>query len=314
EIESRWGDLNSGVVFERTRQNLLRLEQSVYHPKNWRPVILALSGSAWTRPHLAIYGHWLTAGHGVLSLAHVVTGEIEDLAERREKYEATLRAFIARESLLAFPAVVISQYVSDGVEALVQCHGIGGLRPNTVLLGWPNERRKADSFGASVRLVAKLGRSLISLRFLGYRDEGSGSDDSAWDVPRGTIDVWWRGKKNGGLLLLLAHLLHQNPEWRRNRIRVLRVVPNEEARADVTRHIHELAARARIAVEPVVVISDDPASAIQLTSFAAAVLLLGFEIPEEGRESEFFDRMESLVGDLPRVLFVNSAGGMELDS
>ncbi|MCA9087706.1 MAG: amino acid permease [Planctomycetaceae bacterium] len=316
EIESRWGDLSSGVIFERARQNLLRLEQTVYHPKNWRPVILALSGSAWTRPHLAIYGHWLTAGHGILSLAHIVTGDIEEHAERRQKFEATLHAFIAREGLQAFPTVVISQYLSDGIESLVQCHGIGGLRPNTVLLGWPNEPRKAETFGASVRLVSRLGRSIIAVRFRESRgeDTDSSEDDDSWQVPRGTIDVWWRGRRNGGLMLLLAHLLHQNPEWRRNPIRMLRVVPSEDGKSEVTRHVEELCTSARIAAQAEVVVSTNPASAIQATSAEAAVVLLGFETPREGDEAEFFSRMENLVGNLPRVLFVDSAGGMELES
>ncbi|HAH46359.1 MAG TPA: amino acid permease, partial [Planctomycetaceae bacterium] len=108
---------------------------------------------------------------GILSIAHVVTGDIEEHAERREKFENILRAFIAKEELLAFPAVVVSEYLSDGVEALVQCHGIGGLRPNTVLLGWPNNPQKSESFGSTVRLVSRLGRSIIALRFLGYREE-----------------------------------------------------------------------------------------------------------------------------------------------
>ncbi len=50
EVESRWGDLQSGVIFERARKSLLRLEAEVYHPKNWRPIIMALSGTGWTRP------------------------------------------------------------------------------------------------------------------------------------------------------------------------------------------------------------------------------------------------------------------------
>jgi hypothetical protein len=83
EIEGRWGDINSGVVFERVRRSLLRLEQEAYHPKNWRPLVLVLSGTSWTRPRLAIYGHWLTAGHGILTLAHVVQGDVEDHAERQ---------------------------------------------------------------------------------------------------------------------------------------------------------------------------------------------------------------------------------------
>ena len=316
EIESRWGNLNSGVVFERARQALLRLEHEAYHPKNWRPVILGLSGSAWTRPHLAIYGHWLSAGHGILSLAHVVTGDIEEHAERRDKYEATLRAFIAREELSAFPAVVISQYLSDGIESLVQCHGIGGLKPNTVLVGWPNELRKAETFGATVRLVSRLGRSVIAARFLEYREEPSDlrDPDDPWQVPRGTIDVWWRGKRNGALMLLLTHLLHQNPEWRRNTIRMLRAVPSDAAHDEVRRHIEDLSASARITVDPQVVVADDPAGAIQETSHEAALVIMGFETPPEGGEGEFFERMEAFAGNLPRVLLVDSAGGMELES
>jgi amino acid transporter len=317
EIEARWGDLHSGVAFERVRKSLLRLEQEAYHPKNWRPVILALSGTGWTRPHIAIYGHWLTSGHGILSIAHVVSGDIEKHAERRDKFEATLRSFIAKEELQAFPAVVVSQFLSDGIESLVQCHGIGGLRPNTVLMGWPNDASRVESFGASMRLVTRLGRSTIAVRFLEYRGDDASdadSDDDPWEIPEGTIDVWWRGKKNGGLLLLLAHLLHQNPEWRSNPIRILRVVPVEEAKSEVERHIEELCVSARISAEPIVLISRDPTTAIHETSASAAVVILGLESPEEGAEAEFFERMETIAGDLPRVLLVNSAGGMELES
>lgn len=316
EIESRWGDLQSGVAFERARKSLLRLEEEAYHPKNWRPVILALSGTAWTRPHLPICGHWLTAGNGILSLAHIVVGDIDEYAARRDKFEATMRAFIAKEELLAFPSVVISRDVATGIESLVQCHGIGGLRPNTVLFGWPNEPERAPAFGATLRLVARLGRSIIAARFLDYREEDPATAEhgDAWAVPMGTIDVWWRGKQNGNLMLLLAHLLHQNPEWRRNPIRMLRVLPSEGARAEVTRHIEATCAAARITAEAVVVVGDRPAELIQATSASAAIVILGFEPPEEGSDAQFFERMEAFAGRLPRVLFVDSAGGMELES
>ncbi|HEX5050347.1 MAG TPA: amino acid permease, partial [Planctomycetota bacterium] len=316
EIESRWGDLQSGVAFEKARRSLLRLEEQAYHPKNWRPVILALSGTAWNRPHLPIYGHWLTAGNGILSLAHIVTGNIDEYAARRDKFESTMRAFIARQELLAFPSVVISRDVTAGIEALVQCHGIGGLRPNTVLLGWPNGLERAPGFGANLRLIARMGRSIIAVRFLDYRDEepAAGGELKAWDVPEGTIDVWWRGMQNGGLMLLLAHLLHQNPEWRRNRIRVLRVLPSAEAVQEATRHIEGICNSARIAAEAKVIIAANAAAAIQLTSALAAIVILGFEPPEEGADRQFFERMETFAGALPRVLLVDSAGGMELDS
>ena len=76
----------------------------------------------------------------------------------------------------------------------------------------------------------------------------------------------------------------------------------------------KLATSSRIRVEPVVIVADDVSTAIQTTSENAAVVLLGFDAPEEGQEAEFFHRMEELAGSLPRVLFVDSAGGMELES
>lgn len=323
EIEARWGSLQGGVLFERARRALLRLEDLSYHPKNWRPVVLAMSSSAWNRPLLAIYGQWLTSGHGILTLAQVVVGDVEDHADRRQGYERTLRKFIEHEELEAFPAVVVAPYLSDGIEALVQCHGIGGLKPNAVLLGWPKSEAKAETFAASLRLLARLQRSIICARLVQDLDDLNNvprqhpepaAPQGFWTAPTGTIDVWWRGMENGALMLLLAHLLHQNPDWRRNPIRVLRVVSRPDAVDEVRQHISELGAEARIKFEPVVIVARDAASAIQAQSRDAALLLLGFEAPEPGAEAAFFRRMESLVGDLPRVLFVDSAGGMNLES
>ena len=318
EIESRWGDLQSGVVFERARRALLRLEDDASHPKNWRPIIMALSGSGWTRPHIPIYGHWLTSGHGVLTLAHVAAGKIDEQVDLRERYERQLRSFIVREGLEAFPAVYCSETLADGVEGLLQCHGIGSLRPNTVLLGWPRDRERAEPFGVTIRLVARMRRSILAARFLAHRSEETQPEvDPAehWSVPQGSIDVWWRGMENGELMLLLAHLLRQNTEWRTNHIRVLRVVNHPGAMSDVRQHLIDLGAAARIRIEPYIIDSDAPASeVIQSESRDAAVVLLGFNTPAPGEEVTLYDRMEQLAGDLPRVVFVDSAGGMTLES
>ena len=319
EIESRWGDVQSGVAFERARRALLKLEEEVYHSKNWRPIVMALSGTGWTRPHIPIFGHWLTSGHGILTLAQVVTGDIEDHAERRDRYEAVLRKFIAREQLQAFPVVTVNEFLSDGIESLIQCHGIGGLRPNTVLFGWPRDESKADMFGSNIRVVARMGRSVIAARFVTQLDSNPPPEFSEnsehWLVPKGTIDVWWRGMENGALMMLLAHLLHQNPEWRGNRIRLLRVIEHERARTEVVRHMQELIATARIHCDPEVVISDAPTEeVIAKASRSASVVLMGFQTPQEGSETQLYHRMEKLAGGLPRVLFVDSAGGMTLEA
>jgi hypothetical protein len=283
------------------------LEDELYHPKNWRPIILALSGGGWSRPHLAVYGHWFTTGHGILSLGQIIQGDVEDRLQRRANQEEILHNFIREQELEAFPAVVIAPYVSDGIESLVQCHGMGALRPNTVLVGWPTDPDRAESLAATLRTVAGLGRSIVAVRFT---DE----TDDPWQVPRGTIDVWWRGQKNGELMVLLAHLLTTNTEWRMHSLRLLRVIENEAGSEEVLRHLTKLIDASRIRATAHVIVSDNPQQAIHQASRDAALVFLGFEAPDEGDEEAFFQRMEQWARPLPRVVFVDSSGGVSLVS
>ncbi len=307
QVESRWGDLGSGLLFERTRKNLLRLERTLYHPKNWRPIILAMSGGTHSRLHLTILGHWLTSGHGILNLGQVIQGDVEDRVQRIASQEEILEKFIIDEELDAFPNVVAAPTPIEGIEYLVQCSGLGALRPNTLLLGWPGEESKAEALVSSLRVIASLGRNIILARFVD-------SPDDPRDAPRGTIDVWWRGHQNGELMLLLAHLLRQNPEWRNRKIRLMRVIADEAARSEVFDHLRNLATTSRIEVEALVFASSDPRKLIGELSRDAAIVFLGFEMPGPGLEAEFFHNMEGLTRDIPRALIVDSVGDMRLDS
>ncbi len=307
QVETRWGDVNSGLLFERTRKSLLKLEKQLYHPKNWRPIILALSGASRARPRLAIYGNWFTSGSGILAIGHVIEGDVDQRIERRTNQERLMRSFIREQSLEAFPAVIVSPTLADGVESLVQCHGLGSLRPNTVLIGWPSEDTRTDIFSANLRTVANLGRSIIVMRL-------ADSVDDPWQIPTGTIDVWWRGEKNGELMLILAHLLVNNTGWRGRTIRLMRVIESEAGREDVLQHLISLTKSSRIDAVCEVHVGNEPANIIQEISRDAAVVFLGFEVADEGRESDFIHHIRHFSGGLERIAFVSSAGEVSIHS
>ena len=306
ELKARWGDVKHGMAFERARTSLLRLEEERYHTKSWRPKILTLGGGEH-RLHLAVYGHWLTAGHGVLSLGQVIPGEVEDIVDRRAGQEEVLRRFIREAGLDAFPAVVAAPDLTEGIEFLVQCHGLGALSPNTVLLGWPDDPDRIEPFVATLRLVARLKRSVLVLRFPEDLEDPR-------EPPSGSIDVWWRGHDNGALMLLLAHLLTRNPEWRSRPLRLLRVIDDEAGRDEVRGHLEHLIQSGRIAASPVVAVADDAIATIHRTSRDAALVFLGFDPQQADDESDYFTHMQRLVGPLPRVIVVHGAGGMALET
>jgi hypothetical protein len=305
-IKARWGDVHSGVAFERVRRALLKLEEERMHPKNWRPIILALGAGSGGRRQLAEFGYWLTAGRGVLSLGQVITGEVEDRAERGYQAERRLRQTITEDGLAAFPAVVIDDNLLEGVKSLLQCHGIGGVRPNTVMLGWVGDPEQIEQFGEILRLSQRLQKNVVILK----REQ----EREPWSPPAGEFHIWWHGRQNGPLMLMLAHLLAQNPEFRRRKIRLIYVVPDEAARDLARKHLVEVTQRARINFEPTIVVTENLREALLSTSRNAGVVMLGFTPPDPHGDIEFFQDIEVLTDGLHDVLLVSSPQSLDLDA
>ena len=194
--------------------------------------------------------------------------------------------------------------LTQGIAALIQCCGVGAVRPNMVLFGWNTDPERRAVFEESLCTVVRLGRSMAILRCLEPPED-------IWAVRPGSIDVWWQGKgANGHLMLLLAHLLCGNALTGR-RIRIIRMLPTPVGREEVLAHLQELSEEVRIPCEGVVVIGDSFAEVLSKQSASASLVMLGIPDPRE-QEAGFAAHWESQVADLPNVLFVYSAGDMSL--
>ncbi len=307
EIESNWGDINSGSALERVRRNLLCLETEKYHPKNWRPTILAFEMHRAEVFPAAAMASFLAGRNGLLLLGQVITTEAEDALETHARALRMLRKKIAENQLDAFPAVTIADTTEEGITALVQCCGIGAIRPNLILFNWPtNEIEKSEVIN-SLRNVNKLGRSVAILKMCNL------SEGNMWQIPRGNIDVWWLGLSNGSLMILLAHLLRTNNQCRGCKIRLLRMIKDQAGQEKTVAYLTELAEAARIAVEPTVIVSDNFAECLHRESKESALCILGLAEPQE-LPDDILDSLNNLTGDIPRVLFVHSTGDMSIEA
>ncbi|MFT5403684.1 MAG: amino acid transporter [Verrucomicrobiales bacterium] len=305
EIEVRWGDVSSGMAFERARRALLKLETGHYHPRNWRPIILALSGGAWLRNHLTEYAHWLTASRGILSLGQVIIGELDKHQETRQTAEKKLRKFIASEEIDAFPAVVVEDELLSGLRSLLQCHGIGGIKPNTVLLGWSEDPDRSEAFVGMLRLVGEFEKNMVIVRCPTEKRV-------RWETPEGTIDLWWRGGPDSALMLVLAHLLTQNTRWRGHTIRILQCI---SASGDVERAregIANVIERSRIRATPKIIPTDHAETDLRSHSMDAALVMIPFTIPEIEEARPFVEDTTCLIQGFGNVLLVSGAGGVSL--
>ena len=322
-IQATWGDVQSGAAFERARRNLLVLESIPYHPKNWRPVVLALGAGKEDRLQLAVYCRWLAGPHGLLILGQVIEGDATTYLERQASHHRVLRKFILEHGLEAFPSVTIAENLSSGVSSLVQCCGLGSLKANLVTLGWSDDPDRRDEMIANLRTVSRLGRSTAVLRIA---DGATTNAETSWDPPSGPIDVWWRGQQNGPLMVLLAHMVRLSDEWSGRVIRLRRMIPKEAGREDTLAHLQEVAREGRIPCETEVFVGTDFRKILTKWSGDSALVILGFQtpplecvdeaspgmVPRVVRDGAFLDNLDELTRGIPRVLLVHSAGDMNL--
>ncbi|MCF8399051.1 MAG: amino acid permease [Bacteroidales bacterium] len=294
ELIVQWGDVLSGYAFRRARNALLALEREKYHPKNWRPSILTLSGLAGSRMHLVKYANLLSSGRGLVSLAHFIKGDLESLSKRRKEGEKLLRGFIRDEALKAFPVVVVDDNLTYGLKAILQCHGIGGLRPNILMLGWSDDPEKRESFSDIINLTKKMEISCMIL---------SCKQKESWEHPAGAINIWWTDSKNGAMMLLMAYLLKGNREWRDNPLRILRPVAQKADVENVEQEMKEILQGGRIEAEIVVLPTDKPLYAIKGAMPPSALLFTGFEPVDDNKGTTWLSFMEQVV-DLPGDVFL----------
>ncbi len=308
EIIVKWGDMQSGLAYQRARNALLRLEQERYHPKNWRPTILALSGGAYNRIHLAEYACWLSANNGVVSIGQIIRGNLDNLAARQREAELLLRKFIREEGLNAFPAVVVDENIHSGVQSILQCHGLGGVRPYTLLLGWSQDADKSDVFFGLLALAKRMERSIVIVA------NKSLDKEAHTVIADGAINIWWSNERDASLLLLLAYLLKKNSEWRTRPIRILRPVPLKADVMSISAAMHEMLEGARIEAEVVILPCSDQTAAVSAAMQPSAVLFAGFDPPDKSNEAAAGLRMREIVALPGDVLLVYNSGNNSLQA
>ncbi|HRJ43184.1 MAG TPA: hypothetical protein PL105_14970, partial [Caldilineaceae bacterium] len=303
-----WGDVRNGIWFTLARWSLLNLEGMTYHIRNWRPNILVFTGQPHNREELVQMAEWLSMGRGILSFVQLLPGTIGKLAGRglRDTARRQIRAYIQDRHMAAFASAEIVPDFYTGAAIVAQAHGVGGLEPNTVLLGWS---RSAQGRTAQLLLMDVLVRMRKSVLFL-HMDEDAGFGKKK------TIDVWWRGRsRNADLMLLLAHIVAQHRDWRGATIRLIRVIGNEEGRTQTENHMCQLLNDVRVVGEPVVLVLPDDTPITQAfhnQSRQTDLTILGMNRPNEEESELYGQRMAELSDVIGTVLLVHSADAEEL--
>uniref|UniRef100_T1KKM7 SLC12A transporter C-terminal domain-containing protein n=2 Tax=Tetranychus urticae TaxID=32264 RepID=T1KKM7_TETUR len=233
--EKEWGDGFRGLALSAARYSLLRLEDAPPHTKNWRPqimVLLKLSGGdelIIKKRNLLTFVAQLKAGKGLTLVCTCIDGNTNSIEAqaRASAAKQTIVKAMNEEKVKGFVNVLITNNVADGLSYYIQSAGLGGLKHNTVLLGWPHGWRqsmnssKVDVFLQTIRNVTASKNALLIPKGVDQWPETTSPGLT------GFIDVWWI-VHDGGMLMLLPFLLKQNKVWKNCKLRVFTVAQMQD--------------------------------------------------------------------------------------
>uniref|UniRef100_A0A8C5E4U7 Solute carrier family 12 member 1 n=1 Tax=Gouania willdenowi TaxID=441366 RepID=A0A8C5E4U7_GOUWI len=138
-----WGSSTQAVTFVSAISNALALTRVKDHVKNFRPQILALTGSARCRPALLDLAHSITKNYGLCITCEVFVGPKSEAVEEMNAGMEKNQLWLRKTKRKAFYAAVAWESFREGVESLLQASGLGRMKPNTLMIGFKKHWRIA---------------------------------------------------------------------------------------------------------------------------------------------------------------------------
>ncbi|KAJ2786541.1 hypothetical protein GGI15_001445 [Coemansia interrupta] len=144
-----WGDVTQSLIYHQCRKFMLRLDVRKDHVKFWRPQILLLVHNPRSSLQLIRFCNALKKG-GLYVIGHVIKGGFYEMVPEMRRQEAMWMRLIDVLGVKAFLNLTVDRAEEGGARALVLGAGLGGMRPNVVVMGFLNLRQRegaADGAG-----------------------------------------------------------------------------------------------------------------------------------------------------------------------
>ena len=303
-LKTTFGDVSRGMLLQIARYALLRLDAKVADAKSWRPNILVFSGMPTKRWHLIDFAYGIVQEKGLITVATILP-EKGVTQERVVNYEHNILTYLKDKNIKTLVRVTRAEDPFLGSKQLVNSYGLGSVVPNTILLGDTEENSHHESYCDMISHFYQLKRNVIILQ----------NDFKLDYVGHKQIDLWWGGLKgNGGLMMIIAHLIKTSPRWREINVCVKMVLPNEESAKGARENLRKIIDEMRISFQYKVIVSNNRSfwDIFAEESKDSTMVMMGLKTPDENF-SDYYKKFKENTKAIKNKIFFLAAELIEFE-
>ncbi|XP_057988184.1 cation-chloride cotransporter 1 [Hevea brasiliensis] len=253
-----WGDGFKSAYFQLALRSLRSLGANQVHPKNWYPIPLIfcrpwgkLPESVPCHPKLADFANCMKKkGRGMSIFVSILDGDYREHAEDAKAACKQLDTYINYKNCEGVAEIVVAPNMSEGFRGIVQTMGLGNLKPNIVVMRYPEIWRRENLTEIPATFAGIISDCIVA-NIAVVIVKGLDEWPNEYQRQYGTIDLYWI-VRDGGLMLLLSQLLLTKESFESCKIQVFCIAEEdsdaEELKADVKKFLYDLRMQAEVIV------------------------------------------------------------------
>lgn len=253
-----WGDGFKSAYFQLALRSLRSLGANQVHPKNWYPIPLVfcrpwgkLPENVPCHPKLADFANCMKKkGRGMSIFFSILDGDYHECAEDAKTACKQLATYLDYKRCEGVAEIVVAPSMSEGFRGIVQTMGLGNLKPNIVVMRYPEIWRRENLTEIPATFVGIINDCIVANKAV-VIVKGLDEWPNEYQRQYGSIDLYWI-VRDGGLMLLLSQLLLTKESFESCKIQVFCIAEEDTdavaLKADVKKFLYDLRMQAEVIV------------------------------------------------------------------